>query len=125
MSQIIINGNIHIGKSISVMNGKVIIDGKDMTPDSKVISISVEGDIGRLEVEYCNNLQVVGTVNAFSTSSSDVKIKGNVGDIQTSSGDVEIEGNVEGSIQTSSGDVECNNVAGSVSTRSGDIEYKK
>ena len=59
MAQIIINNTTHIGSSVCVINGKVIIDGKDLTPDSKEISISVSGDIDSLTVDYCRNMQVI------------------------------------------------------------------
>lgn len=92
------------------LNGKVIIDGVDLTPDSKEINISVVGDVTELRVDSCNKLHV----------------QGNAGNINTKSGDVEISGDVGGNVQAMSGDVDISgNVGGSVSTMSGDIKYKK
>jgi hypothetical protein len=109
MSTITINGNTYSGNSIVVTNGKVIVNGKDVTPDSKEINISVQGNIDELKVDVC----------------SKVSVTGNTKNVSTKSGDIDIAGNVEGSIQTMSGDVDCGNVAGSISTMSGDIKHKR
>jgi len=108
MSKITINGNTYSGNNVVVSNGKVVIDGKDFTPDSKNINISIEGDIDKLNVD----------------SYDKISINGNVGNIKTQSGDVDISGEVSGDIQTMSGDVDCGNVGGSISTMSGDVKHK-
>jgi hypothetical protein len=109
MSTITINGNTYSGNSIVVTNGKVVINGKDVTPDSKEINISVVGNIEQLKVDACNKVSVEGSVKSISTQS----------------GDVEVTGDVDGSISTMSGDVDCNMVGGSISTMSGDVKHKR
>lgn len=104
-----INNNSYVGNSVIITNGKVIIDGKDVTPDYKEININVTANINELRVDSCNKIQVEGSIKT----------------IQTKSGDVEVTGDVDGSISTMSGDVECNMVQGSVSTMSGNIKYRK
>jgi len=108
MAKIRINNSTYSGNSIVITNGKVIIDGIDMTPDSKEINITVEGNIDALKVDVCN----------------EIKVKGSVKNISTKSGDVEITGDVDGSIQTMSGDIDCGHVQGSISTMSGDIKHR-
>ena len=108
MSIITINGNTFSGSNIIVTNGKVLINGKDVTPDSKEINISVVGNIEQLKVDACNK----------------VSVEGNVQSISTKSGDVEVSGDVDGSISTMSGDIDCGHVKGSVSTMSGDIKHR-
>ena len=109
MNTITINGNTYSGNNIVVTNGKVIVNGKDVTPDSKEINISVQGDIDELKVDSCNKVSVTGNVKSVSTKS----------------GDIDIAGNVEGSVQTMSGDVDCGNINGAISTMSGDIKHRK
>lgn len=109
MSIITINGSTYSGSSITVNGNQVIIDGKNVTPDSKVINISVNGNIEELKVDVCTKVEVEGSVK----------------NITTKSGDVEVTGDVYGSIQTMSGDVDCGNIQGSVSTMSGDIKHKR
>lgn len=110
MNIITINGKTYSGKnSVVVENGRVIIDGKDATPDEKVIHISVQGNISNLEVAACE----------------EVTVTGDVGSIKTVSGDVEVAGNVTGSIKTMSGDVRCGDVQGNVTTMSGNIKQRK
>jgi len=109
MSNIIINGTTYSGDSVVITNGKVIINGTDVTPDSKEINIKVEGNISELKIGACNKLEITGDVS----------------NVKTQSGDVEISGNVLGSVQTTSGDVECGNVGGSISTTSGDVKHRK
>lgn len=112
MSKIIVNGEIYecsAKGSIEIANGKVIVNGKDVTPEHRTIDIHIDGDVGELKVDYCSIVDVIGSVG---------------GDIKTKSGDVEVTGDVLGSIQTMSGDVDCVNVGGSISTMSGDVKHK-
>lgn len=108
-STISINGTTYVGNNVKIVNGKVIVDGKDMTPDAKNITIQVNGDISNLDVDICDKLSITGNVNELSTVS----------------GDVEIGGSVGGNIKTTSGDIKCGNIAGNVKTVSGDIKNKK
>lgn len=87
-----------------VSNGRVVVDGKDVTPDAKQISIEVHGDLHSVQADACERIHVTGSV----------------GEVRTSVGDVHC-GDVSGSVQCMSGDVACSNVAGSVTTMSGDI----
>jgi len=125
MSQITINGKTYFGNSVSVKNGKVTVDGQLYVPDEKQINITIEGNVEKLSIDYCEKIKVTGDVANLTTSSGGVEISGNVTSLSTTSGDVEIDGNVGGSIKTTSGDVKCGNVAGSVTTMSGDIRNKK
>lgn len=109
MNTISINGNTYSGSNIVVTNGKVIINGKDVTPDSKEINISVEGHIDELKIDACNKVSVVGSVKSLATQS----------------GDVEVVGDVDGNIKTMSGDVDCGMVGGSISTMSGDVKHRR
>ena len=81
----------------------------DITPDSKNITITVEGNVETLEVEACTKISVAGDVSSLSTVS----------------GDVEVGGHVLGNVQTMSGDVDCGNVGGNISTMSGDVKHRK
>lgn len=121
---ITINGKSYLGNSITINKNKVIVDGVDVTPDSKQIYINVENDIDKLDVDYCEKINVAGSVNSIRTTSGNVECGDVTGDIQTTSGDVEC-GDVGGSIQTVSGDVKCEIVHGSVKTVSGNIKNKK
>jgi len=106
-----INGlNITGGRNVTIRNGKVIVDGKDVTPDAKEINISVTGNVDRLEADACSKISVTG----------------DVGSVATQSGDVDVGGNIGGSVQTMSGDVDCGGaIAGSVNTMSGDIKSRR
>lgn len=112
MNSIVINGvRISGGRNITVIDGRVIVDGKDVTPESnKEINISVEGKVDLIKVDHCQKVYVAG----------------DVGSITTQSGAVEVGGNVQGSVQTMSGSVECyGSINSSVSTMSGSVKYRK
>lgn len=99
--------NMHVFKSarsISVINGRVIVDGKTLD-DSKEIHITVEGDCERIEADACSTIEVRGNVR---------------GDVKTMSGDVRC-GDVLGHVNTMSGDVIANDINGGASSMSGDI----
>lgn len=108
MASIIINGlTITGGRNINISNGRVIIDGKDVTPDIKEISIQITGDVETLSVDACNKIEVNGNVAELSTQSGDVRCQ-----------------SVGGDVSTMSGDVHCTTVAGRVKTMSGDINHR-
>lgn len=119
-----INGKSYAGRSVTVINGKVVIDGVDVTPDAKHIDIIVDGDIDKLNVDMCDKLMVKGNVNTLASTSADVECGDVTGSINTVSGDIEC-GNVGGSVTTTSGDVKAENITGGVKTLSGDIKYRK
>jgi DUF4097 and DUF4098 domain-containing protein YvlB len=106
--QVITNSN-NVNSSISIVNGKIFIDGKDHTPDSKNITIQINGDVEYINVDVCDKVTVTGNVSA----------------IKTTSGNIEVKGNVAHNIKTVSGDVKCGEVKGNIQTVSGDIKYKK
>lgn len=113
MNTIVINGVVIQGSgrnnNVTIRGTRVIIDGKDVTPDAKEINIVVNGSIEKIEADACDKISVTG----------------DVGNIRTQSGDVDVSGNVSGSVQTMSGDVDCGNIAGSVSTMSGDVKHRR
>jgi hypothetical protein len=107
MPIITINGITFAAKrSLEVLRGRVIVDGKDATPEAKEIHIEVQGNLERLQVDACETVQVHGTVGSVKTMSGDVRCA-----------------DVGGSVQTMSGDVHAGQVAGSVSTMSGDVRH--
>lgn len=107
MSTIVINGmSISSNNGNMIMtNGKIFIDGKDVTPDAKEIHVTVTGNIENLEIGACNDLQITG----------------DVGSVKSGSGDIEIYGIVAGDVKAGSGNIHCGNVGGSVKTGSGNI----
>lgn len=99
------------GTALTISNGRVIIDGVDVSdqlPAQREIHIEIHGDVEVLDVDVAREVKVVGRV----------------GKVRTMSGDVSC-GDVEGRVRTVSGDVSCGAVSGSVSTVSGDIRHAK
>lgn len=81
------------GKEISILDGKIKIDGKNVQDLSaykeKEIQITILGN--------CENLE---------TTCGYISIQGNVNDIKTKSGNIIVEsGNVLGNIETENGDI--------------------
>jgi hypothetical protein len=107
MNTITINGvTIQAGRSITISNNRVIINGQDVTPDAKNIRIEVAGNIESLSADSCNSVTVTGDARSVKTVSGDVDIRGSVGgSVSTISGDVTSGGVIEGSVSTVSGDV--------------------
>ena len=119
-----INGTTYNGSSVSIINNRVIIDGVERTPDGKVITIEVTGDLKDLKVDYAQQITINGKVDRVNVTSGDVTC-GDVNDsVTTVSGDVEAN-NIGGDVQTVSGDVKADTINGDVETMSGDIKYKK
>ena len=95
-------------------DGKTYVDGKPIeelnciNPDDKQINITIEGDVERLEVDYCHTINITGDAKR----------------VKTNSGDIEIGGNVEGDVHTNMGSITCGNVEGDCHTNMGSI-YRK
>ena len=90
-----INGKTYNGdgKNITVKDGSIIVDGKQVDHiSSSPINITVSGNSGNIE-----------------TGQGDITIQGDVqGDVKTGQGDVKC-GNVNGSVKTGMGDVNMRN----------------
>jgi hypothetical protein len=122
---IVINGQSFAGRNITIANGRVIVDGKDQTPDAKEISIVVDGNLEELEVDFASSIEIRGSVGKARSGSGDINCGNITGGAQTGSGDIECE-SILGDVQTGSGDVSVmGNITGSVRTGSGDIKYRK
>lgn len=109
MPKININGKTYQAGSSIVINDKIIIDGKDVTPDDKEIKIVIQGDFEKLDVAMCET----------------VYVEGNVGEVKTQAGDIKIKGNIEGNAKTMAGDITCLNIGGQAKTMAGDIKHNK
>lgn len=104
---VVINDKTYSGRSITIINGHVTVDG---VAQDKLESFNVSVYVG-------------GNPEEVSTISGNITVSGNVGgDVKTTSGDI-CCGDVDGSVKTTSGDVECAQIAGSVHTVSGDISH--
>lgn len=120
-----INSKTITGKTITIINGKITIDGKDVTPEGKEINISVEGNVEKIEADAFTKLIISGNAGNIRTSVGDIEVKGSVsGSVDTQSGDIDC-GDVGGNASTMSGDINCGSIKGNASTMAGDIKCKK
>ena len=96
------------GGSIQIVNGKILTDGKaveEINTDEKVINITIEGNVERLEVDYCNEITVNGDAKRVRANCGNVNIKGNVsGDVHANCGSITC-GNVEGDCHANMGSI--------------------
>jgi DUF4097 and DUF4098 domain-containing protein YvlB len=122
MNYVNINGQSIVSSgNISIINGKVMVDGVDQTPNGKTITIEINGNVETLKVDHCQKVTVTGSCTNVTTGSGDVEVGCNVkSGLQTGSGDVKCK-DVNGSVKTMSGDVSASSISGSVNTMSGDI----
>lgn len=99
-----INGKRYQGDSIQIIRQRVTVNGVDVTPEAKHITVEVLGNVGNLQVDHCPM----------------VKVTGSAGMLRTMSGDIHC-GDVHGGVVTVSGDVTCGSVTGDVGTVAGDV----
>lgn len=122
-----INGvSIAGGRNVVISNGKVIVDGKDVTPgDEKQINIEVTGDVDTIEVDTCEKISVTGNTGRITTSQGDINVGGDVhGDAKTSQGSIEVEGSVGGNVKTSQGSIRVRGaVSGNATTSMGNVTH--
>lgn len=108
MGNITINGKRIFGDLINIRNSQIIVNGVNVTPDAKIVNITVEGDVKVLDVD----------------TASTITITGDVDQVKTMSGSVDITGNVTGDVETMSGSVRAGSIGGKVSTMSGSIKTR-
>ena len=125
-SSININTKSYSGNNVSIINGKIFVDGKKVDTDNdKNITISINGNVDNLEIDSCDRIEITGNVTTLKNGSGDVKCKDVEQNITSGSGDVECD-IVKGNIITGSGDVNCRgSISGNVKTGSGDVKYSK
>jgi hypothetical protein len=100
-----INGvTITGGRNVSVSGGKLIVDGQDVTPDAKDISIHIVGNVQVLSVDHADMVNVRGDCGSVKTMTAAVRCR-----------------SVNGSVKTMSGTVIAKSVKGDVSTMSANI----
>ena len=108
MATIRINGlDICAGHSLQIENGRVFVDGAEVTTEGKSIQIEVQGDVDSLVVDACERVHVTGNVKSVEVKAGDVSCQ-----------------DVHGSVSTIAGDVRCGAVRGSISTMSGDVHHR-
>jgi hypothetical protein len=125
---VIINGKVtHVsaGSNVSISGDKVVVDGKvisEFSQETPPINISIEGQVGILDVSVCQKIDVTGSVGTVKTQSGDVYCGQVSGHVTTQSGDVEAA-DVQGNVSTQSGSVKCGTVKGNVNTMTGNIRH--
>lgn len=109
---VIICGNIKNssieGNSISIINNKIFVDGKEIETEEKVINIIVEGNLDKLEVDCCNSIKVNGVTKDVEVSNGNITISGDVkGNVNNINGNI-IAKVVNENCKTKNGDILCN-----------------
>ena len=106
----------NVNGTMSIVNGKVIVDGKpyvmgDGLDDGvqPIVTIEITGNVERLDVDACK----------------EIRINGNCKRVHTQMGDINITGDVDGDVHTNMGSIECGNVGGDAHTNMGSIHYRK
>ena len=96
------------GNSISIINNKIFVDGKEIETEEKVINIIVEGNLDKLEVDCCNSIKVNGVTKDVEVSNGNITINGDVkGNVNNINGNI-IAKAINGNCKTINGDILCN-----------------
>ena len=121
-SVITINGVSRTGDNITIdEKGRIFFDGEDVTPEGKVINISVVGHIDTIKAAACSTITVTGDVDTLDAGMGNVTCNNVTGNVKNNMGKVECK-DVAGYVETSGGNVKCLSVTGSVETGSGKVE---
>lgn len=121
-ASISINGQSFSGKNILIKGGTIIIDNETITIDEKEINISINGNVEKMDVGYCKQMEIFGEVKSVKTASGSVVIKKDATHVTTSSGGISVAGDVEGNVSTISGSVKVGGkIHGDARTVSGSV----
>lgn len=104
-----INGVRYEGNNVTIIDGKVTIDGKavDVDDKSKVINVIITGNVKNLEVGNCNKL----------------KLFGECGNVNSINGNIDIQGNVTGDVTNKNGNINCSKIEGNATNKNGNIKH--
>jgi len=108
-STIQINGQNFTGGNVSIINGKVIIDGEEVQYENNsknpVINIVVQGNCGDITSDN-GNITVQQNTNNVSSKNGTIKIDGSVaGSVDNKNGNISVRGNVQGNCITKNGNI--------------------
>lgn len=94
-------------KSMVIKGGKIYINGSEQVipSDHQEITINIQGDVERLEVEQCEKIH----------------IHGNAGRVKVNCGSVDVTGDIKGDANVNCGNIHCQSIEGDASTTMGDI----
>ncbi|WP_339033034.1 hypothetical protein [Fusobacterium animalis] len=97
------------GNSISVINNKIFVDGKEIEiEEEREINIIVEGNLDKLEVDCCNSIKINGVTKDVEVTNGNMTISGDVkGNINNVNGNI-IAKIINGNCKTTNGDILCN-----------------
>jgi hypothetical protein len=109
------------GNNVIIKNGKVIVDGNEVSSQLENLTINIFGNVENLDVDACKIITISGDAKKVNTASGNVTVHNNVsGNVSTVSGDVKAN-DIGGDVETVSGDVNASKILGDVDTVSGDI----
>ena len=113
-SNVVINGISITGSNIQMSNGKIIVDGKELTdiPKDRKITITSDQPIYIQELKSAYSVELTGDVQSIDAGTS-VTVKGNVSGDVDAGNSATIKGNVGGSVDAGNS-VHCGNVSGNV-----------
>lgn len=113
----------NVKNSLVMQNGRVIVDGVDVTKEYENVSITIHGDVKEMQVTVCKEVTINGNVGSVTNTHGDLKCGNVTGDVETVHGDVECN-NVGDGVKTIHGKINCGDVNGDVESNMGDIYIK-
>lgn len=103
-----INGMTFSGSNLSIVGGKIFVDGKEVEvkeTKTKEIRVTVEGNIETLEVES-GSVEIVGNVGNIEITSGNLKVTGDInGNAEITSGNIKVQGKIGGNASVSCGNI--------------------
>lgn len=102
-----INGKSYPGNNVTMTNGKVFIDGKEIIGEEteNEILFKIQGNLESLEIES-GSVEVSGDVGTLKITSGNVKVTGDVkGSVDLTSGNINVGGKIEGNASVSCGNI--------------------
>lgn len=113
------------GRKVSLVNGKVFVDGKELkTPDDKEpIKVEIHGELQELVCDGCE-IKIEGNVGSINGRTSTIQCNTIAGDASVGAGSI-AAGIIKGNASAGSGTIKAETIQGSVKTGSGTIKYNK
>ncbi len=111
-STVTVNGKSWSGNSVSVVNNRIFVDGKE---------VDNENDVKKIYTPV--TIKVSGDCETVESQNGNITIEGSAGSAESTNGEITVEGDVTGSVKTTNGNVFANCIRGGVKTVNGDIKH--
>lgn len=104
-SKVVINGQSYFGSNINIINGKVMVDGTELSDlrTEPEINIIVDGNVEKLSSE--NGNIICKDAGEVHNKNGNISAQEVIGPVTNKNGDIVVSGSIHGDVTNKNGDI--------------------